>query len=262
MMNRIMPHKVPAIVALMIMAAGLGSLAWAQEAMHIVLQKLPTPLQQPLASLPSTIGHYTVPPGSADELLPADQVQTLGTNIYLLRTYWNTKLPQAAPGALLQLNINFYPTDFATPHVPDVCWTANGLQRTSDDLITVQNVPHDDGTKSDLPMRLESFALPDNNDSDMLLDSQATSNDGEFLNVAYVFQVDGAYVPNPEQVSEMFWNQTAKYGYDAKIEVRVDGPTTSQQAQDAIEKFMRTTLPSIEKCLPNWNKLNASNRSN
>ncbi|HMD53525.1 MAG TPA: exosortase-associated EpsI family protein, partial [Phycisphaerae bacterium] len=152
-MNRTTHNNLPVIIALVVMAAGCGSLAWAQSAMHVVLQKLPTPLQKTLVSLPQTIGQFKVPPGSADQRLPEDQVQTLGTTIYLLRDYWNTKLPENSPGAVVQLNINFYPTDFATPHVPDVCWTANGLQRMSDELITIHHVPHIDGTVSDLQMR-------------------------------------------------------------------------------------------------------------
>ncbi|HTV47765.1 MAG TPA: exosortase-associated EpsI family protein [Phycisphaerae bacterium] len=251
-MNRMMSGKFPVLIALAIMVAGLGSLAWAQTVMHVVLQKLPTQLQKPLPDLPRALGQYKVPPGSADQRLPEDQVQTLGTNIYLLRDYWNTKLPMDSPGAVIQVNINFYPTDFATPHVPDVCWTANGMQRLSDDLITIHNVPHADGSVSDLQMRLESFAASDSDDSET--DDQVASAGGVYF-VAYVFQVDGAYVPNPEQVSEMFWNQTARFGYDAKIEVRVVLPSTPQQAQAAITEFIRAALPSIEKCLPDWKKL-------
>jgi hypothetical protein len=244
------------ITAAAILGAGLVSLEWAQAQMGMVLQKTPTPLQAPLPSLPRTLGVFKVPPGSADERLSAETLAVLGTHDYLIRKYEDTAMPPDSPASLVQINLNFYPTDFATPHVPNVCWVGAGLQRVKDNLITIKNVPHADGKVTDLPMRFLAFAKPNGAGSGMPLMFSHQSG-GEYINTAYTFQVDGKYAPNTQQVSAMFWHARSKYGYDCKIEVDVLGPSTRAEARKTISAFIRAALPAIERILPNWKKLNA-----
>ncbi len=244
------------ITAVAILGAGLLSLEWAQAQMGMVLQKIPTPLQAPLPSLPRTLGVFKVPPGSADERLSTETLAVLGTHDYLIRKYEDTAMPPDSPASLVQINLNFYPTDFATPHVPNVCWVGAGLQRVKDNLIAVKNVPHADGRVTDLPMRFLAFAKPNGAGSGMPL-MYSHHSGGEYINTAYTFQVDGKYAPNTQQVSAMFWHARSKYGYDCKIEVDVLGPSTRAEARKTISAFIRAALPSIERILPNWKKLNA-----
>ncbi|NNM87392.1 MAG: exosortase-associated EpsI family protein [Phycisphaerae bacterium] len=244
------------ITAVAILGAGLLSLEWAQAKMGMVLQKTPTPLQAPLPSLPLTLGVFKVPPGSADERLSAETLAVLGTHDYLIRKYEDTAMPPDSPASVVQINLNYYPTDFATPHVPNVCWVGAGLQRVKDDLITIKNVPHADGKLTDMPMRFLAFAKPNGAGSGMPLMFSHQSG-GEYINTAYTFQVDGKYAPNTQQVSAMFWHARSKYGYDCKIEVDVLGPSTRAEARKTISAFIRAALPSIERILPNWKKLNA-----
>ncbi len=244
------------ITAAAILGAGLVSLEWAQAQMGMVLQKTPTPLQAPLPSLPRTLGVFKVPPGSADERLSAETLAVLGTHDYLIRKYEDTAMPPDSPASLVQINLNFYPTDFATPHVLNVCWVGAGLQRVKDNLITIKNVPHADGKVTDLPMRFLAFAKPNGAGSGMPLMFSHQSG-GEYINTAYTFQVDGKYAPNTQQVSAMFWHARSKYGYDCKIEVDVLGPSTRAEARKTISAFIRAALPAIERILPNWKKLNA-----
>ena len=243
-------------ITVVILGAGLLSLEWAQAKMGMVLQKTPTPLQAPLPSLPRTLGMFKVPPGSADERLSAETLAVLGTHDYLIRKYEDTALPPDSPASLVQINLNFYPTDFATPHVPNVCWVGAGLQRVKDDLIMIKNVPHADGKITSLPMRFLAFAKPNGAGSGMPLMFSHHSG-GDYINTAYTFQVDGKYAPNTQQVSAMFWHAKSKYGYDCKIEVDVLGPSTRAEARKTISAFIRAALPAIERILPNWKKLNA-----
>ena len=248
----------PAAVALGILVGGLVSLTIASNAFNVVLRKKHTPLQAPLRSLPKTLGQWVMPKGAVDQRLSAEIVQVLGTHHYLLRPYVNTKMPAGAPGSEVSVNLNYYPTDFATPHVPNVCWAGVGMKRIHDSLITIDHVPHADGTYSNLEMRFLSFYAPKMSQAGIPL--SMNQHRGRYVNVAYVFQVDGRYVPNPQQVSELFWRTTSKYGYDAKIEVTADGPgglTTRPQARKAIASFIRASLPAIERLLPNWKQLNA-----
>ncbi len=248
----------PTMVALGILIGGLVSLGIASSAFKVVLRKLPTPLQAPLRSLPKKLGQWVMPKGAVDQRLSSEIVQVLGTHHYLLRAYANTKMLAGTAGSQINLNLNYYDTAYATPHVPNVCWAGVGMKRIHDDLITIHHVPHANGTYSDLEMRFLSFYAPKMSDSEIPL--SLNQHRGRYVNVAYVFQVDGRYVPNPQQVSELFWRTTSKYGYDAKIEVTADGPgglTTRAQARKAIASFIRAALPSIERLLPDWKKLNA-----
>jgi hypothetical protein len=248
----------PPAVALGVLVMGLVSLTIASNAFNVVLQKLHTPLQAPLRSLPKKLGQWVMPKGAVDQRLSSEVVQVLGTHHYLLRPYVNTKMPPGSPGSQVRVNLNYYPTDFATPHVPNVCWAGVGMKRIHDTFITIHHVPHADGTYSNLEMRFLSFYAPKMSDSGIPL--SMNQHRGRYVNVAYVFQVDGRYAPNPEQVSELFWRTTSKYGYDAKIEVTAEGPgglTTRPQARKAIASFIRAALPAIERLLPDWKKLNA-----
>lgn len=248
----------PTLVALGILTGGLVALTIASNAFNVVLRKRHTPLQAPLRSLPKKLGNWVMPKGAVDQRLSAEIVQVLGTHHYLLRPYANIKMPSGSPGSRVDVNLNYYPTDFATPHVPNVCWAGVGMKRIHDSLITIHHVPHANGTYSNLEMRFLSFYAPKMSQAGIPLSMD--QHRGRYVNVAYVFQVDGRYVPNPEQVSELFWRTTSKYGYDAKIEVTAEGPgglTTRPQARRAIASFIRAALPAIERLLPNWKKLNA-----
>ena len=252
----ILARYMPLVVALAILVGGLVSLTLAQNSFHVVLQKLHTPLQRPLYTLPKVLPPFRVRPGWVDSKLSADVVQVLGTHEYLLRKYWDSRLPRNAPGAIVSLNLNYYPTDFATPHVPNVCWIGIGLKRIHDSLIVIHNVPHANGTVSNMPMRFLSFAVPESGFSGLPLIINQTHG-GRYINTAYTFQVDGRYVPDPQQVSELFWRRRSKYGYDAKIEIDVRGPCTRAVARRQIAAFLRAALPAIERRLPDWKKLNA-----
>ncbi len=244
------------ISTLVVLAGGAVALGLAEKAFHVVLVKSPTPLQMPLRKIPKTLGQFVMRPDWVDQKLSSETVQVLGTNTYLMREYWYRKIPYGDPGSTVKLNINFYPTDFATPHVPNVCWNGVGLKRVRDSIITLRGIPHAAGKPGPIPMRFLSFSGADTESSGIpiLIDR---NTGGRYLNTAYVFQVDGRYVPNTQQVSAMFWRQTSKYGYDAKIEVDVEGLCTRATALRVINAFMRSALPSIERCLPDWKKLNS-----
>ncbi len=241
---------------LVILAGGAFSLALAEKAFHVVLVKEPTPLQSPLRKIPRKLGDFVVRHGWVDQHLSSETVQVLGTSTYLMRQYWYKKIPFGESGSTIKLNINFYPTNFATPHVPNVCWNGVGLKRVKDSIISVKDVPHAYGKPGPIPMRFLSFSGASTQTGGMPLVIQLHDG-GRYLNTAYVFQVDGRYVPNTQQVSALFWRQSSKFRYDAKIEVDVEGLCTRTRALRVIKAFIRSALPSIERCLPNWKKLNA-----
>ncbi len=253
----IKPSKnlLPVAIAAAMFFVGYAALIWAESAFDLVLLKTRTPLQQPLTDLPRTLGEFHMRRGWANQKLSSEVIGVLGTHHYLIRRYWYKPMGMTRPGAVVRLNINYYPTNFASPHVPNVCWEGAGLVLQHDTYLTLHHIPHADGKTGNLTVRFLSFALPQADTTGLPIATVGQSN--LFLNTAYVFQVDGRYVPNPAQVSELFWRKHSKYGYDAKIEIDVLSPTSRKLARKQIARFFRSALPAIERCLPNWKKLNA-----
>jgi hypothetical protein len=244
-----------AVAAALIMAFGTVALYATSYLMGWVLQKTPTPLPNPqgLAALTKRIGFYRAI--GNDRYLEPHMVQALGAKSYLLRDYGDDTKRSDDPGSILAMNLNYYDTGSASPHVPDICWVGSGRVKIRDEQMIVKGVPHLKGEPTDLPMRLLSFA-PQAGDPGYAATSAGVDDPNVFLNVAYVFQVDGKYVARREEVLKEFWHLDSPYGYHTKIELTVMQVCRPEQAQKAIEDFMRAGLPEIEKCLPDWNELN------
>ena len=149
------------------------------------------------------------------------------------------------------LNVNYYPTGSSTPHVPEICWVGSGRQEAADGEGTfeIKDVRRKDGSKVDLRMRMISFQTVSG-------DARAANDQSAYINVAYVFHVNGEYVANRNEVTSRFWKAANRYAYHAKIEVTptdaqgIPMASTKEQAQKAISEFIRIALPQIEECLP------------
>lgn len=243
---------------LILMGVGTYLVSYAPTFFDARLEKTPAPLAKPLDQLPRD---FLVPgkptlvfaAGKVDGQLSEEIVEALGTHNYLLR---NFTLKGGADPHVAALNLNYYEKGEASPHVPDVCWVGSGMIRAGEESFTVPHVPHKDGTYSDIEMRMLSF-FPANRS--VAQEGAVAGADDRFINVAYVFHVNGAYVANRSQVSKTFWRPEAKYAYHCKIEISIDPgvPTTRQQAREVVGDFLCASLPDIEKCLPDWKQLSA-----
>ncbi len=245
-------------VAAAILFAGLVSMYTAQAYFNVVLTKLPAPLQKPLPTLPTRMGRWKK--WGRDQRLSPEIVQVLGTRQYLLRTYRKIGLPLTSLRSLVTLNLNFYSKGDATPHVPNVCWQGVGRKRVYDHIITIHHVRHADGKYSSVQMRFLSFATPSTHGGTLSLLTNS-DHDNRLLNTAYMFQVNGRYAPNVQQVTQLFWKTDSKYSYHAKIEVDVVHRCAPKIAEAMIKNFIRASLAHIERRLPNWKKLNARPRA-
>jgi len=255
-----------------VLITGLVGMEVAKGLGHVVIDKPPAPLAIPLQELPKTLGpvEYSDAKGAPiftakykagpkDQTLPPEQVKTLGTEDYLLRDYGNiAKDPRADVGGVLFLNLNYYATGSATPHVPKFCWAGAGLKLQDERRIVVKGVHHKDGTVSDVPMTLLSFGVRPEGSDDPLLNESVLGSSDMYKNVAYTFHVNGEYVATPNEVSKRFWRAQAKYAYHCKVEITVPKPCSSQEAEPAIADFLRASLAEIEKCLPDAASLQAA----
>ncbi len=236
-----------------IIGAGIVSLTVAQKVFSVIVDKPPAQLSKPLADLAKSFGENNryVATGP-DRTLDKEIVAVLGTEDYLLRNYRDALKHDGDLGREIALNLNFYATGSATPHVPEICWAGNGLNLQSSRFFDIQGIRHKDGTQSDIRVRLLSFT-PKAQPGAITFEGLTPSN--QLLNVAYVFNVNGRYVANTGEVRKHFWDPQAKYAYHTKIEVTVPMVCSPEEAQPLVEEFFRNSLAEIEKCLPDPDSL-------
>jgi hypothetical protein len=250
---------------MLLLGGGVIVVRGLENSLHAVFDKPPAPLQQPLALMRRQLGtpvRYDA--GKPDEVLDPATVETLGTSDYLMRTYRDLTLDESDQGAFIHLNLNYYPNGSSTPHVPEVCWAGSGREEApgSRETFEVSDVPRRDGSKVNLRVKLISF-YPTAEDGAQAAAPALPGGEQVYTNVAYVFQVNGDYVANPQEVTSRFWKASFRYAYHAKIEVTplirigdVSGGherplvCTRTRARQIVSDFLRNALAGIEECLP------------
>lgn len=238
------------LIVAAILVSGFGVARGLEAALSLTFDKPYLPLPRPLSSLRSLLGEdarYRAE--GVDENLDPDIVETLGTKEYLLRHYVDTTKKPTDVGYDLRLNLNYYGTGSATPHVPEICWAGAGMQEAADSKqeFVVKNVRRRNGKVEDIRMRMICF-IPNQTDASGLSFGADTGN--KTLNVAYLFEVNGKCVAQPQEVTGQFWQASSKYAYHTKIEVTVPAYCDSKEAQQVISDFIRASLADIEECLP------------
>ena len=227
-------------------AMGTGAMYTLQQSLHLTFNKPPMPLRKPLAQMNRRLGpggRYTA--DRPDNAMEEDILQILGTRDYLLREYTDNTKTSNEPGITLDLNVNYYPTGSATPHVPEICWAGAGLEEAKEIRKTfyIRGAQRADGTKQDIGMHLISFNVGDGDMTD-------SSSPKKYRNVAYLFEVNGDCVVTPKEVISEFWKAANPHAFHSKIEVTIQQPCTQEEAEKAISDFMREALPAVEECLP------------
>ena len=83
-------------------------------------------------------------------------------------------------------------------------------------------------------------------------------------NVAYLFHVDGHYESSSLGVRRNLQSLTERYGYYAKVELKIVGthgdgssPDNQLKARDAMKDFLAGLLPEVERIMPDWDALHA-----
>ena len=144
--------------------------------------------------------------------------------------------------SVLHVNLNYYATGSATPHVPEICWAASGMVEASDSrqIFEIPDVKRRDGSVVTLRMNMISF---------LAWFDEFGGSEVCGLHVRGERGLRG----DAEGGGEPLLEGTNKYAYDTKIEVTVGDKMqfcTYGEAEKAISDFVRTALPEIEGCLP------------
>jgi len=232
-------------IAAGLILAGIISMSTLQAAWKLTFNKPPKPLPYGrLDVLPRQLAMGRYVQDGTDELIDESEAEVLGTNDYLMRTYHDSQKNINDPTRVLRLNMNYYGTGGATPHVPEICWAAAGMKEAVRLRVVfdIPDVRRKDGSTITLRAQMISFIPPGEKEDPKRL-----------KNVAYIFNVNGDYVATPREVISRFWKATNKYAFNTKIEVTVGHSNefcSQQEAQAAVADFFRGTIVQIEDVLP------------
>lgn len=220
-------------------------------------------LKRDLNAIPETLGPWVM---AMDVRLPEEFEHSLGTKVYIDRSYIDSRLvsrakidalrkltdqnqqqqelqrlTRADPRSVIRVHIPFY-TGMAdtVAHVPERCFVANGQDPENPETIRLPVFKDTPGRKPDLEMRYVEFRDRDRTTSSI-------------SNVAYVFQVNGAYESDSlggvrARMQDIF----QKYVYYAKVELNLHLPDNPKQAQSVMADFLSYAMPEIEKSMPDW----------
>lgn len=253
---------VVAVVVLGLAAVGLNA---ATSFLELYFKKLPVELTLPLKEIPGQFGPWKQV--FADKPLEGDIEHELGTNEYVFRLYADTRVvrpealegledpdpakresahralmaqQQQRPDAFVNMAVTYYTGMVDTvAHIPDRCYVADGFQPSEYEIVTWQA-----GGK---PVGARFINFEDQT-------ARGTVN----RNVAYFFHVNGVYETDPiTGVRLRLQDLRERRGYYAKVELMTQGlkaPTASKVMED----FLGAALPSVERCLPDWEKVKAA----
>jgi hypothetical protein len=236
------------IIVLAILLIGAVLIELSPRLFGIVVVREPIAPARALKSIPRTLGQlpdlYVA--DSVDEILPKEVRAQLGTDEYLLRNYTNSRLQAREPGARLAVNINYYGQgDRSSPHVPDICWAGQGLERVADDPMLVNDVELADGSKVDVPMRILQFKSGSTGE---VMPGGRRESDKPIV-VAYTFLVNGDFVDHRNKVTGKIW-RSGRFAYHTKIEVTMMEPTTRDDAKPVLDAFVRKLIKEVVLCMP------------
>jgi hypothetical protein len=258
--------RVAFIVAVAVLGLAAVGLNGATEFLKLYFKKLPVSLSMPLKEVPAQLGPWRQV--FADRPLESDIEHTLGTEEYIFRLYADTRVVKPewladvesddpgkreaalrvlgemqakAPQAFVNMAVTYYTGMVDTvAHIPDRCMVADGYEPTKPpEVVTWDVKPH-------APVTVRYINFEDQ-----------TARGSVNRNVAYFFQVNGAYEHDPiTGVRLRLQDLTERHGYYAKIEL-MNLVHDQSTAKAAMADFLTSALPDVERCLPDWAKVKA-----
>ncbi len=257
------------ILCISLLVCGVGFRA-AVKYLNISLQKQPVELREHFATIPRAVGHWKAV--GDDVVLDNATVDTLGTTLYLDRTY--TRKDSEDQLVVLQVHLAYYTGMIdAVPHVPDRCMEAHGMDQQSlpvnlpldidqSNWIRDPNLIHRKSGEpyptamyshhvtgkpirvrlplGEVKLRTTLFGIPGDPDGRIY--------------AGYFFIANGITTPNPWGVKRLSFDPRDKYAYYCKMQFTMSGgqELTQEKFRDAVRDATEVLLPRVMACLPDW----------
>ena len=239
-----------------VLVAG-GALQGSVKALKIHLAKRPADLRQTLASLPRELGSFKAlefeDPDTGtmeiDRKLPEDSVLALGTEVYLVRDYFDSQSTEELTPMVSVFSTYYTGKPELVPHVPERCQAATGYTQTGSETFEV--IVPDVGLPDDkLTVRASTFTGVD-----------TRSGRSRSFAIIYFFVANGEYFDDWVRVrlhlnapQAYFWDKYSYYGF-----FRLTFPQSNDKEQciAAAKKFLKLGFPEMIQVWPDWDELSA-----
>jgi len=247
-------------------AAGQHSvLAWQKAGLF----KKEVPARHNLSRLPLEAGPYRF---VQDLPISSDEIEALGTDEFISRIYENTAISESEPGRLVRLHVTYYTGMVDTvPHVPDRCFTANGIDSVvlADQTLGLSPsvfTPADNGgfvAESTLRAPVANadgerrrVTVPERDIATKRFTYRSTPTAPD-QHVTYFFAANGRFLASPNAVRLQGFDIRDEYSYYAKVEVALIGVKDPDAVARGTAKFLDAYLPDIMACFPDWEQVRA-----
>ena len=253
--------------------------------LEIYLQKKPVYLRETLATIPTSLGSFSVARGKdgkpePDELYGPEMLETLGTDMYLARNY-------ESDGARVNVHVAYYTDQIDdVPHVPERCFAAAGLTQSMpprafeldvsfDGALLDEASPVNAATREPYP-RIETTDAVGNPVTVHLPVGDLRMTVTEFQPEpektprlrqvgGYFFVANGRVAPSAKDVRFLAFDPNEEYAYYCKVQLTITGAIGAGEGEEAVvEKFVRIAedlmpelLPAVMECLPDWPEIEA-----
>jgi len=263
--------KTPAfiVVGLILLGSAVG-MNVATSALGLYFKKEAVELRTKLDRLPSKIGPWVQV--TNDQVFSVEIEHALGTKDYISRWYVDTrrvdpkelaginkmttaqrhevlgKAMQKDPAAVLDLHMAYY-TGLAdtVAHVPERCFIGGGFDVNQKETIQLGNLSTLEGGN---PLKASYLEFQDRERANY-----------PKQNVAYFFQVNGAYESDATVgVRTRLQDIREKFAYYCKVEMRMMLNDKSELAKKQFADFVSFALPEIEKALPDWQAVKSAGK--
>ena len=239
-----------------VLVAG-GALQGSVKALKIHLAKRPADLRQTLASLPRELGSFKAlefeDPDTGtmeiDRKLPEDSILALGTEVYLVRDYFDSQSTEELTPMVSVFSTYYTGKPELVPHVPERCQAATGYTQTGSETFEV--IVPDVGLPDDkLTVRASTFTGVD-----------TRSGRSRSFAIIYFFVANGEYFDDWVRVrlhlnapQAYFWDKYSYYGF-----FRLTFPQSNDKEQciAAAKKFLKLGFPEMIQVWPDWDELSA-----
>lgn len=263
------------VIVLVILTTAAIGLRVTVANMKLTFRKLPVELPASLVEIRKELGPWAQ--ASVDRALPADIEHELGTKDYIMRDYIDTRLMNESdrarflaaplderealiregkirlenPAARVHIALTYYTGSADTvPHVSERCFVADGFKPTEFEVLDWAILPRKAESDRFVKVRLLNF------------EDQVGSRQFRPRQVCYFFQVNGQYEHDPIfGVRRRLQNLFERHAYFAKVEMVTDLGTT-EAAAPVMKDFLTHAMPEIERVLPDWSKIKASENQN
>ena len=254
-------------VAIVLLVAAV-SINGATEFLQLHFKKEKVELRKKLTDVPSRLGPWVQV--TTDMAITHEIEDVLGTRDYIYRFYVDGRRvsPQVIeqfkdkdddtqknmvmaiqardPQAVVYSAVTYYSGMVDTvAHIPDRCYVADGFEPAHYDVVHWSSLA---GRKGDGTARYINF------------EDQTPQRKSVTKNVAYFFHSNGEYMNDPLGVRKKLQNLFETHGYYAKVELLMVTDNRTGAA-DQMNDFLGHALPELEKCLPDWEQLKASEKA-